>query len=145
MISGAVKSAEIELTGSRNADVAGLAGMLGPKGRFDGLGSWLAGAVFWFLLTLPALTAVGFETCFVARLLQSAAEGDKRAGPLLVSIAWFALSVGLGLVLFVGVLAMGHGGGSSFEVYLVLLVINAVFAGVAMLFRELVRKRSTAE
>jgi hypothetical protein len=32
----------------------------------------------------------------------------------------------------------------DFEVYLVLLVINALFAGVAMLFRELVRKRPTA-
>ena len=80
MISDAVKSAVVELAGSGNADVAGLAGMLEeryrPKGRFDGLGSWFASAVFWFLLTLPALTAVGFETYFVARLLQSTVEGD---------------------------------------------------------------------
>ena len=149
MISDAVKSAVVELAGSRNADVAGLADMLKeryrPKGHFERLGSWFSSMVFWFLLTLPALTAIGFETYFVARLLQSIAEGDKRAAPLLASIAWFALSVGLGLLLFVGVLAIGHGGGSNFEIYLVLLVINAVFAGVAMLFRELVRKRSTAE
>ena len=149
MISDALKSAVVELAGSGNADVAVLAGVLKeryrPKGHFEGLGSWLAGAVFWFLLTLPALTAIGFETYFVARLLQGIAEGDKRAAPLLASIVWFALSVGLGLLLFVGVLAIGHGGGSNLEIYLVLLVINAVFAGVALLFRELVRKRSTAE
>jgi len=149
MISDAVKSAVVELAGSRNPDVAGLAGVLKeqyrPKGRFEGLGSWLAGAVFWFLLTLPAFTAIGFETYFVARLLQSIAEGHKRAAPLLASIAWFALSVGLGLLLSLGVLAIGHGDGSNFEIYLVLLVINAVFAGVAMLFRELVRKGSAAD
>jgi hypothetical protein len=149
MISDAVKSAVVELAESGNADVAGLAGVLKeqyrPKGHFEGLGSWLAGAVFWFLLTLPALTAIGFETYFVARLLQSIAEGDKRVGPILVSTAWFALSVGLGLLLFIGVLAIGHGGGSSLEIYLVLLVINVVFAGVGLLFRELVCKRSTAE
>lgn len=146
--SDAVKLAVAGLAESGNADIAGLAGVLKeryrPKGRFEGLGSWLAGALFWFLLVLPAFTAVGFETYFVARLLQRIAGGGSRVGLLLVCIAWFALSIGLGLVLITGVMAIGHGGGPGVEIYLVLLVVNAVFAGIAMFLRSMIRKNSVS-
>lgn len=146
--SDAVKLAAVGLAESGNADIAGLAGVLReryrPKGLFEGLGSWLAGALLWFLLVLPAFTAVGFETYFVARLLQRIAGGGSRVGLLLVCIAWFALSIGLGLVLLTGVMAVGHGGGSGAEIYLVLLVVNAVFAGIAMFLRSMIRKNSVS-
>jgi len=145
-VSDTLKPAVGGLAGSGNPEIAQVAGMLKeryrPKGALEGLGRWLAGAALWFLLLLPAVTALGFETYFVARLLQNIASGERLLAPALASIVWFALSIALGLLLFVGVMAAGHGGGSGAEVYLVLLVINAVFAGVAMFLRVFVKKRA---
>ena len=147
MISDAVKQAVIGLAGSSDTGVAQVADMLKeryrPKGPFEGLGSWLAGAVFWSLLLLPAFTALGFETYFVARLLQKISNGENPVGPALVSVIWFVLSFALGIVLFLGVVGIGHGGGLDAEIYIALLVINAVFAGMAMLLRLFVRQRPT--
>jgi hypothetical protein len=116
-----------------------------PKGRFEGLGSWLAGAIFIGLLGLPALTAMGFETYFVARLLQNIAEGRKRLATIAVSVAWFVLTVALGMTLFMGVMGFGHGGRLSGEIYLALTVINIVFIGVGWLLSLTVRRRVSVQ
>ena len=143
-ISDTLKQVVAGLAASVDPEIAQAAGVLKeqyrPKGLVEGLGSWLAGTVFWFLLLLPAVTALGFETYFVARLLQNIANGERLFAPALVSIIWFVLSAALGILLFLGVMALGHGGGLDVETYLVLLVINAVFAGVAVFFRQFVRQ-----
>ena len=148
-VTDAVKHAVLGLADSDDYRLAEPARMLKeryrPRGRLEGLGSWLAGAVFWTLLVLPALTAVGFETYFVARVLQSFSDGGAWLRTLLVSVVWFALSVALGLLLFVAVLGLGHGGGSGVEIYVVLLVVNLVFAGIAMFLSVFVRRRSAAD
>jgi hypothetical protein len=116
-----------------------------PKGRFEGLGSWLIGAALFALLGLPAITALGFQTYFVARLLQNMAVNAPRTGATLISLAWLILSVALGLTLFAGVLGMGHGGVGAEEVIPILLVINLVFFGVGWLLRWTVKPRVSTE
>ena len=102
-----------------------------PKGRFEGLGSWMAGALFWALLLLPALTAVGFATYFFARLFQTMAAGGRIIQPLLVGLSWLVFSIGVGMLLFVGVLSL-HGGIER-EFYVFLLVVDVVFAALGWL------------
>ncbi len=147
-ISDPVKQAVIDLVGSSNADIAYAAGMLAeryrPKGLFEGLGSWLAGALLWTLLLTPAVIAAGFETYFIARLLQSIADGASRLVPVLVSVVWFFSSIALGLTLFAGVLGYGHGGASGVEIYATLAVIDVVFFGVGWLLSLAVRQRHPA-
>lgn len=145
MLADPVKQAITSLTDSANPSIAGSAGMLAeryrPKGRFEGLGSWLTGVTFLGLLGLPALTAMGFETYFVARLLQNIANGSKRLATILASVAWFVLSLGLGLTLFMGVMGLGHSGSLSGEIYLFLIVVNTVFFGIGWLLSLAVRQR----
>ena len=149
MITDPVKQAVISLAESKNADIAATASMLAEryrlKGPLEGLGSWLAGALFWTLLLTPAVTAVGFETYFVARLLQNIADGTSRLVPILISVGWFFLSLALGLTLFMGVLGFGHGGGLSVEIYAILAVINAVFFGVGWLLSLAMRQHHSAQ
>lgn len=146
LVSDPVKQAVIGLVESNNADIAATARMLAeryrPKGPLEKLGPWFAGALFWILLLIPAITAVGFETYFVARLLQNISDGTRRLAATLVSVAWFFLSLGLGLILFIGVLALGHGGGRLDEFYAILAVINVVFFSTGWLLSLAVRRRS---
>jgi hypothetical protein len=148
LISDPVKQAVIGLAGSDNIDVANTASMLAerwrPKGTFEGLGSWLAGALLWTLLLTTAAIAVGFETYFVARLLQNIAAGSGRLTAVGISVAWFFLSLALGLTLFMAALGAGHGGGVGYEIFAVLAVIDAVFFGVGWLLSLAVRRRSPA-
>jgi hypothetical protein len=148
LISDPVKQSVTALVGSDNADIAATAGMLAerwrPKGNFEGLGTWLTGALFWILLLTPAVIAAGFETYFVARLFQNIADGASRLLPVLISVVWFFLSLGLGLTLFMGVLGLGHGGNVGAEIFAVLAVIDAVFFGVGWLLSLAVRQRHVA-
>jgi hypothetical protein len=141
-LSGPVKQAAIALTASSDAEVAAMARnveqRLRPPDPTEQRRKKLAGTLFWALLFLPAVTAVGFETYFVARLLQGIAARRRRLIPLLVSIVWFALSVALGLVLFAGAMGL-HGGTSARDLYIVLAAINGVFAAIGWLLSLAVR------
>jgi hypothetical protein len=139
-----VKQAAGALTAANDADVAAqarhLAQRLRPPDPWQQRRKRLGAALLWGLLLLPAVTAIGFETYFVARLLQSLAARRRYLVPLLVSVGWFALSVALGLLLFVGVLAM-HGGTSVKEVLIALGVINLVFAAIGWLLSRATRSK----
>jgi hypothetical protein len=142
LVPDSIKTRVSEMTKSAIPSVAEQAAVLHeryrPKERFEGLGSTIAGALLWALLVLPALTAVGFATYLIARLLQSVAAGWPVGLPLLISMAWLVLSIGLGMVLAMGV--MGLHRGVDEELYVVLLVINVVFAGAGWLLSFVVRK-----
>jgi hypothetical protein len=103
------------------------------------LGGWLAGALFWTLLAIPAGVALAFQTYFVARLLQRIADGGRRAGPIVVNVIWFFLSLGLGMLLFVGALGIGHGGDSTLEITFVLIAIDTLFPAIGWLLSLAVR------
>ena len=145
LLADPVNQAIMSLAASTDPTIASSAGALverdRPKERFEGLGSWLTGVTFLGLLGLPALTAMGFEIYFVARLLQNIANGSKRLATILVSVAWFALSLGLAMILFMGVMGFGHSGSLSTEIYLVLIVVNIVFFGIGWLLSLAVRQR----
>ena len=147
-ITDPVKAAVTSLVDSDDPTIAATATTLAeryrPRGRFEGLGSRLAGTLFWALLLAPALTAVGFATYFVARLLQELAGGTRRLAAAAVSFVWFGSSVALGLALFAGVLGFGHGGRLSAGVYGVLAILDAVFFGLGCLLALAVRKPQKA-
>ncbi len=149
LVSEPVKRAVVGLAASSNAEIAAAASMLAeqdrPKGRFEGLGARLAGTAFLVLLLLPAITAVGFETYFVARLLQRIAEGSGRLAATAVSVAWLLSSLALGLLLFMGVLGLGHGGVGLGEINAMLGVTNVVFFGVGWVLSLAVRKRRVTQ
>lgn len=143
-LSEPIQRVVVVLTSSPNVEIADRAGVIyerfRPRGRFEGLESRLAGALLWALLGLPALTAIGFETYYIARLFESVASAGRRWPAVLISIAWFGLSVALGLLLFAGVLGLGHGGHLSWEIYVLLLVINALFVGAGWLLALIMRR-----
>jgi hypothetical protein len=143
-LSEPVKQAASALTAASDAEVAGqarrLEQRLRPPDPSQQRRKWLGATLLWALLLLPAVTAIGFETYFVARLLQSLTARRRRLVPLLVSVGWFALSVALGLTLFMGLLAM-HGGTSAKDVFIALGVINVVFAAIGWLLSLAVRSR----
>jgi hypothetical protein len=113
-----------------------------PKGTFEGLGSWIAGALLLGLLGLPALTALVFGTYFMAKLFQSVAAHFRQTRTALVTGSWFVVSIGLGFTLFAGVLGLGHGGHITWEIHLLLVAINAVFAGVGWGLAWIVKDRT---
>ena len=114
-----------------------------PKGTFEGLGSWIAGALLLVLLGLPALTALVFGTYFMARLFQSVAARARQTRAALVTGSWFVVSIGLGFTLFAGALGLGHGGHITWEIHLVLVAINAAFAALGWGFSWVVKDRAT--
>jgi hypothetical protein len=146
-LSDALRVAIRALQGSPDPDVARLARLrearATPASRTARLASWFAGTVFWGLLALPAVIAVGFETLFVARFLQGLAEGARRIAPLAISVVWFALSVSLGVALFFAVLGFGQGGVKlGIWVYSALLGVSLAFAGVGWLLSLALQVRS---
>jgi hypothetical protein len=129
------------LSASATTPVAQQASVMQERYRKEGplekISEWLAGAAFLTLLFFPAITAACFATYFVARLLQSLSGTGSRAGILAVSVLWLCLSIALGLMLIMG--AMGLHGNTGSELYVFLLVVNVIFAGIGWVLTRAIR------
>ena len=141
LVPDAIKARVEALSRSDNTAVAQQARVMQEryreKGMLENLNEWLAGAAFLTLLFFPAITAAAFATYFVARLLQSLSGTGSRAGILAVSVLWLCLSIALGLMLVMG--AMGLHGNTGSELYVFLLVVNVIFAGIGWVLTRAIR------